>query len=59
MDRGTADMECDCRSSNYIYEPCDHVITGDLSIISDVPLRNLTRKSPAYREQNKRQFEEL
>ena len=52
MDRGTADMEYDCRSSNYIYEPCGYVITGDLSIISDVKLRNLIRKGPAYREQN-------
>ena len=26
MDSGTADMKCDCSSSNYTYEPCGHVI---------------------------------
>ena len=34
------------------YESCGHVVTGDLSIIKDVKLRNLISKGPAYREQN-------
>ena len=29
-----------------------HVVTGDLSIIRDVKLRNLIKKGPTYREQN-------
>ena len=29
-----------------------HVVTGDLSIIKDIELRNLISKGPAYREQN-------
>ena len=34
------------------YESCGHVVTGDLSIIKDIKLRNLISKGPAYREQN-------
>ena len=30
MDTGTAGMDCSCSSSNYKYEPCGHVVTGDL-----------------------------
>ena len=52
MDAGTAGMDCSCSSSNYKYEPCGHVVTGDLSIITDVKLRNLIKKGPTYREQN-------
>ena len=52
MDAGTAGMDCSCSSSNYKYEPCGHVVTGDLSIIKDVKLRNLIKKGPTYREQN-------
>jgi len=49
--QGAADMEWNC-SSNYWYEPCGHVVTGDLSIIRDVKQRNLIKKGPMYREQN-------
>ena len=52
LKQGTADMECSCSSSNYRYEPCGHVVTGDLSIIRGVKLRNLIKKGPMYREQN-------
>ena len=52
MDRGTVGMTCNCGSSKYRYEPCGHVVTGDLGIIRDVKLRNLLRKGPMYREQN-------
>ena len=52
MDAGTAGMDCSCSSSNYKYEPCGHVVTGDLSIIKDIKLRNLIKKRPTYREQN-------
>ena len=33
-----------CSSSEYKYYLCGHVLTGDLSIIRDVKLRNLIRK---------------
>ena len=52
MDCGTAGMVCSCNSSRYKYESCGNVVTGDLSIIKDVKLRNLISKGPAYREQN-------
>ena len=52
MDAGTAGMDCSCSYSNYKYEPCGHVVTGDLSINKDVQLRNLIKKGPTYREQN-------
>ena len=40
MDCGTAGMVCSCNSSRYKYESCRHVVTGDLSIIKEVKLRN-------------------
>ena len=52
MNNGTAGMECRCNSSPYKYEPCGHVVTGDLNIIEDIKLRNLIRKGPSCREQN-------
>ena len=52
MDCGTAGMVCSCNSSRYKYESCGHVVTGDLSIIKDIKLRNLISKGPTYREQN-------
>ena len=41
MDDGTTHLECNCNSSNYKYETCGHIVTGDLNIIKDVKLRNL------------------
>ena len=52
MDCSTTGMVCSCNSSRYKYESCGHVVTGDLSIIKDVKLRNLISKGSAYREQN-------
>ena len=52
MDNGTDDIKCSCSSSSYRYEPCGHIVTGDLSIIKDITLRNLIKKGPSYREQN-------
>ena len=52
MDCGTAGMVCSCNSSRYKYESCGHVVTGDLSIIKEVKLRNWISKGPTYREQN-------
>ena len=52
MENGTEGMQCNCSSSEYKYDLCGHVLTGDLSIIRDVKLRNLIRKGPVFREQN-------
>ena len=52
MDCGTAGMMCSCNSSRYKYESCGHVVTGDLSIIKDVKLRNLIINRYRTREKN-------
>ena len=44
MENGTEGMQCSCSSSEYKYVWI--VLTGDLSIIRDVKLRNLIRKGP-------------
>ena len=36
-----------------------HVVTGDLTIISDAKLRSLIGKGPSYREQNRNVNERL
>ena len=43
---------CNCSSSAYLYQPLDHVVTGDLSIITNKKLRRLIKKGPNFREQN-------
>ena len=48
MDNDTDDIECSCSSSSYRYEPCGHIVTGDLSIIRDITLRDLIKKGPSY-----------
>ena len=52
MDNVTDDIECSCSCSSYRYEPCGHTVTGNLSIIRDITLRDLIKKGPSYREQN-------
>jgi len=52
MNVGTNGMTCCCASSEYLHEPCGHVLTGNLNIIKDRKLRNLIKKGPTYREQN-------
>jgi len=42
---------CDSEEfSGFIYEPCGHIITGNLAIIDNLQLRNLVSKGPKYRE---------
>ena len=41
---------CTCSTSAFIYQPCGHVVTGDLNIVSNSKLRNLLSKGPKYRE---------
>ena len=52
FDMGTEDLQCDCSTCYYCYEPVGHVVTGDLNIIRDSQLRALIAKGPSYREQN-------
>ena len=47
---GTEDMQCDCSTCKYCYEPAGHVVTGDLSIIRDAKLRALVEKGPSFLE---------
>ena len=42
--------QCECNTSSHLYQPYGHVITGDLSIISNSKLRDLIAKGPKYRE---------
>ena len=41
---------CCCDSSDFIYKPCKHVLTGNLDIIPDDSLRKLFLRGPKYRE---------
>ena len=41
---------CDCESSDFIYQPCKHVLTGNLDIIPNEKLREIFSKGPKYRE---------
>jgi hypothetical protein len=38
--------DCTCASSSFIYNPTDHVITGDLKIINNISLREVFAKGP-------------
>ena len=49
---GTEDMQCDCSTCKYCYEPAGHVVTGDLNTIRDAKLRSLIMKGLSYRKQN-------
>ena len=42
--------DCSCNSSPFKYSPAGHVITGDLNIIDNKPLRDVLAKGPKYRE---------
>ena len=44
---------CDCNESKFRYEPCGHVITGDLKIVEDREVINVLRKGPKYRPPSK------
>ena len=41
---------CSCSSSQFLYSPAGHIITGDLNIIQNQQLRDLIPKGPKYRE---------
>ncbi len=44
---------CNCSSSKFKYDHSGHIITGDLSIITNSKLRDLISKGPKYREPRK------
>ena len=39
-----------CASSQFMYKPAGHVITGDLNTINNTFLRDVFTKGPKYRE---------
>ena len=39
-----------CSDSQFLYAPCEHIVTGDLNIVRNIKLRDLLRKGPKYRE---------
>ena len=41
---------CDCQNSPFINQDHQHIITGNLEIVSDIKLRKLISKGPNYRE---------
>ena len=41
---------CSWCDSDFQYAPCDHKVTGDLSIVRNQKLKDVLRKSPKYRE---------
>ena len=43
-------LHCTCPGSEFLYAPCSHVVTGDLSIVQNDKLRDLLRKCPKFRE---------
>ncbi len=44
-----AKFDCDCLHSKYLYKPVQHVVTGNLNIISCEKLRHLFQKGTKYR----------
>ena len=43
-------LPCTCPGSEFLYAPCGHVVTGDLSIVQNDKLRDPLRKGPKFRE---------
>ena len=46
----------DCQNSNYLYPLAGHVITGNLNVIPDARVRNISSKGPKYRFPSKIDF---
>ena len=42
-------LTCECHNSDFKDNIHNHIITGDLSIIKNIQLRNLVKKGPKYR----------
>ena len=43
-------LPCTCSASEFLYAPCGHVVTGDLSIVRNEKLRDLVHKGPKFSE---------
>ena len=43
-------LPCTCPGSEFLYAPCGHEVTGDLSIVQNEKLKDLLRKGPKFRE---------
>ena len=49
---------CNCHnSSNYIYQPSGHVITGNLNFINNKKLKSIFNKGPNFRVSSKMDFD--
>ena len=46
-------LSCDCTKSDFRYAPCDHVVTGDLTIVEDPELIKFLKKGPKFRPPSK------
>ena len=44
---------CQCKESEYSYEPHGHVITGDVRVIENAKLKELVAKRPKYRKSHR------
>jgi len=49
---------CNCYNSRYRYEPCGHVITGDLNIVKDREVIAFLKKGLKYRPASKINWKE-
>ena len=47
--RSSIQSPCSCADSPFLYPPAGHVVTGDLTCITDKGLRSLFKKGPKYR----------
>ena len=47
------DSPCSCSSSQFLYQPAGHIVTGDLNIVDNTCLRDLISKGPKYQEPQK------
>ena len=47
--RSSIQSSCSCADSPFLYPPAGHVVTGDLTCITDKGLRSLFKKGPKYR----------
>ena len=43
-------LPCTCSGSDFLYDPCGHIVTGDLNIVRNDKLRVLLHKGPKYIE---------
>ena len=51
VDQFLADApSCSCAESPFVYEPVNHIVTGNLGVVDNNDLRDILSKGPKYRE---------